>query len=193
MPASKLDVNTEPSQQKTIHNKSDNAPRADPELEALSAFLSDKFQGDFNALLQFAAEMSKAVDELTEENELLVAKLIDINGFKRAFEHVATTDKQMAINMMNLAKDLDFGNARALDSAVKISKSATASRNAHLGHKEDRAMKADVFEWLNANFSKFKSADAAAEAIQGKVANITFRTAGGWIKQWKKQRPASKP
>lgn len=62
------------------------------------------------------------------------------------------------------------------------------SRNA-----ENRAMKQFVFTWLDANMSQFKSMDAAAEAIAGKVAPIKWRTARNWVAEWKKLRSAGTP
>lgn len=65
--------------------------------------------------------------------------------------------------------------------------------NAATRHAEHRAMKADVFAWLDSNMRRFKSMDAAAEAIAGKICPITFRTARSWVGQWKKLRSASTP
>lgn len=74
-----------------------------------------------------------------------------------------------------------------------ISKSAEARKKANLRHKENRAMKKEVFSWLEVNRSKFKSMDATADAIAGKIAPIAFRTARDWVGEWKKLRSASKP
>ncbi|MCT9809780.1 hypothetical protein N0K08_03985 [Acidovorax sp. Be4] len=53
-------------------------------------------------------------------------------------------------------------------------------------HQENRAMKAEVFAWLDANMARFKSMDSAAKAIAVKVAPVEFRTARNWVGQWKK-------
>ena len=68
-----------------------------------------------------------------------------------------------------------------------------AKRGADERHIENRAMKADIFQWLEANMSNFKSMDAAAEGIAGKVAPIKFRTAREWVSQWKKIRSTGTP
>ena len=60
-------------------------------------------------------------------------------------------------------------------------------------HTENHAMKVDVFTWLDANMSSYRSMDAAAGAIAGKVAPIVFRTARDWISEWKKERSAGTP
>jgi hypothetical protein len=69
----------------------------------------------------------------------------------------------------------------ALSSITGRAKNAAASR-----HKENRAMRTEAFEWLAENMGRFSSMDAAAEAIAGIVVPVTFRTARGWVGQWKK-------
>lgn len=59
-------------------------------------------------------------------------------------------------------------------------------------HAENRSMKAEVFKWLDSNMAKFKSMDAAAQAII-KQQPIAFRTARDWVGDWKKLRSASRP
>ncbi|MBC7617873.1 MAG: hypothetical protein H7293_02585 [Candidatus Saccharibacteria bacterium] len=59
-------------------------------------------------------------------------------------------------------------------------------------HKENRAMKAEVFHWLDANMPNFKSMDAAAQAIT-KQQPIVFRTAQAWVGEWKKVRSTGTP
>lgn len=56
---------------------------------------------------------------------------------------------------------------------------------ANARHAETRAMKADVFKWLDVNMPTFKSMDAAAAAIT-KQQPIAFRTAQKWVGDWKK-------
>ena len=60
-------------------------------------------------------------------------------------------------------------------------------------HNENRAMRAEVFEWLDANMARFKSMDAAAEAIAGNVMPVKFRTARDWVGKWKKLRSTGTP
>lgn len=75
---------------------------------------------------------------------------------------------------------------------VKDGKSIAPKKGAAKRHEENRAMKADVFSWLDANMSNFESMDKAAEAIASKVSPIAFRTARAWVGEWKKLRSASK-
>ena len=58
-------------------------------------------------------------------------------------------------------------------------------------HKENRAMKAEVFQWLDTQ-ARFKSIESAALAIT-KHQPIAHVTARDWYKEWKKLRSASTP
>lgn len=73
-----------------------------------------------------------------------------------------------------------------------LSISENARQRAKIRHRENHAMKEEVFIWLDSNMAKFKSMDAAAEAII-KQSPIVFRTARDWVGQWKKVRSASRP
>ncbi|TSD59070.1 hypothetical protein FFI97_001690 [Variovorax sp. KBS0712] len=68
-----------------------------------------------------------------------------------------------------------------------------AVRGAASRHAENRAMKAEVFAWMDEHNAKYRSLDSAAEAIANKVAPIKFRTARDWIGEWKKLRSAGTP
>ena len=83
--------------------------------------------------------------------------------------------------------------AELIKMAMARQKSKSASHSASKSHNEHRAMKAQVFEWLDANMSQFKSMDAAAECVAGKIVPIKWRTARDWIGEWKKLRSASRP
>ena len=60
-------------------------------------------------------------------------------------------------------------------------------------HLENRAMKAEVFVWLDSNMTNFESMDSAAKVIAEKIAPIAFRTARDWVGEWKKIRSAGTP
>ena len=84
------------------------------------------------------------------------------------------------LNHTNIGYFIDL----ILENAQSVRQAALAMKR----HAENRAMKQDVFDWLDANMSRFKSMDAAAEAIAGKVAPVAFRTARDWVADWKKLR-----
>lgn len=69
--------------------------------------------------------------------------------------------------------------------------SALAKRAADARHKENREMKKDAFDWLNANFERFKSMDEAADAVR-EVVPVKFRTAREWVGHWKKAMAENK-
>lgn len=61
-------------------------------------------------------------------------------------------------------------------------------------HRENREMKAEVLNWLDANMHSFKSMDKAADAmIEKKIVPVTWRTLRGWVGEWKKLRSAGAP
>ncbi len=70
-----------------------------------------------------------------------------------------------------------------------------ANSNAAIkGHAENRAMKAEVFEWCALHLREFSSMDAAAEAITGarKLVPIKFRTARAWIGEYQKREQSAR-
>ncbi|MBS7350188.1 MAG: hypothetical protein KIG95_08565 [Comamonas sp.] len=74
---------------------------------------------------------------------------------------------------------------------LKDGKSIAPRKGAEKRHQENRAMKADVFKWLEKNMSSYKSMDKAAEHIAKNVVPVAFRTARAWVGEWKKLRAAS--
>lgn len=74
---------------------------------------------------------------------------------------------------------------------LKDAKAVLAKAGASARHAEHRAMKADVFDWLDAHLP-FRSIESAAAAIakQQPIAHVTARD---WYKEWKKLRSASRP
>jgi hypothetical protein len=81
-------------------------------------------------------------------------------------------------------------NGREAQKKLDVFKQARR-KGADAIHTENRAMKAEVFQWLNAQ-AKFKSIESAAMAItkQQPIAHVTARD---WYKAWKKLRSASTP
>jgi len=75
-----------------------------------------------------------------------------------------------------------------LPMAFEEGKKAIAVRGATARHAENRAIKQDVFDWLDANPPKPRGKDAAAAAIAGGVVPVTFRTARKWIDEWENLR-----
>lgn len=68
-----------------------------------------------------------------------------------------------------------------------------AMRGAEARHIENRAMKMDVFKWLDDNRVKFESKNSAARAIAGVIVPVTIETTRTWISQWEKLQSAGRP
>lgn len=66
-------------------------------------------------------------------------------------------------------------------------------RGADARHIENRAMKMDVFKWLDDNRMKFESKNSAARAIAGVIVPVTIETTRTWISQWEKLESAGRP
>ena len=75
-----------------------------------------------------------------------------------------------------------------LENSVKAKQSAAAIKR----HQEHYQMKADVFDWLGSNMHNYKSMDATAEAIAGKLVPLAFRTVRRWVKEYKDMQSAGK-
>ena len=87
------------------------------------------------------------------------------------------------------------GHESAMENSINAAaaaRTALAKAAAQVRHTENRNMKADVFEWLDARMADFKSMDAAAQAII-KQQPVVFRTARSWVGEWKKLRSTGTP
>lgn len=89
-----------------------------------------------------------------------------------------------------------FGKAVGSGCSVYAKGSAhwIATAGARGRHRENHAMKQDVFNWLDANPPKPRGMDAAATTIfERKLVPIkSWRTARDWVGEWRKLRSAGK-
>ena len=60
-------------------------------------------------------------------------------------------------------------------------------------HKENNAMREQVIQHYVANESSYRSVEAAAEAIAGKLVPAKHRTVAEWIREFRKLRSARRP
>ena len=83
-------------------------------------------------------------------------------------------------------------DGRLDDAIVIIEQREARKKGADATHRENRAMKAEIFTWLDGNNVGYKSIEAAASAItkQQPIAHVTGRD---WYKEWKKLRSAGTP
>ena len=125
------------------------------------------------------------------------------NAFLAGKEPVDVDDRNdsasIAVNEwtkeMNRAIEQNLDHRSIFDFVELIAKDhvkALQVANAHKRHSENHAMKADIFVWLDANMPNFRSMDAAAQAVT-KQQPIAFRTARGWVGEWKKVRSTGTP
>ena len=82
--------------------------------------------------------------------------------------------------------------ASLLPKAFEAGKKSFAKAGANATHAETRAMKQDVFAWLDVNPPKPRGKSAAATAIAAKVAPVVFTTALKWVNEWEKLRSTGK-
>jgi hypothetical protein len=102
----------------------------------------------------------------------------DLNG--QAFD----LELRDHLHHLTIARFIDL----VLNNAVSARQSAAAIKR----HQEHHSMKVEVFAWLNLNFDKFKSMDATAEAIAGKLVPLKFRTVRKWVKEYKDMQSAGR-
>jgi len=103
----------------------------------------------------------------------------------RAVEQQAEELAQLRVQLHHLSQETE---ALAEEKARQRT-SVAAQKAAIKRHSEHHAMKAQVFEWCAVHLAEYPSLDAAAEAItgKGKLVPITFRTARGWIGEYRRQ------
>ena len=80
-----------------------------------------------------------------------------------------------------------------LPKVFKAGEKSLSKRGVNARHNENRAMKQEVFAWLDTNFSTCTSMDDAAEKMAGKLVPCRFRTVRDWVGEWKKLRSTGTP
>lgn len=147
----------------------------------------------YEALLELCAAHSVANSGLMADNNKLMAI------FGAQYERLNESISEYKTGLLDIKNDFQEVKEKvpaAIDLAfatgITEGKAIGPRKGAAVTHKEHRAMKADVFAWLDENMSNFRSMEKAAEAIAGKVVPIGFRTARDWVGDWKKERSAGK-
>lgn len=135
------------------------------------------------------AATSMAEDEQKQHISELESVVATLRNFRAAVDH----SEALGLAVLELSRDMNDMAANCILTGVEVGKKIAPKRNAYKRHAENRAMKAEVFKWLDDNFANFKSMDSAAEAMAGKLIPATFRTVRAWVTEWKKLRSASRP
>ncbi len=73
-----------------------------------------------------------------------------------------------------------------LEEKIKQRISLNATKAANKRHEENRAMREQVIQHYTANESTYRSVEAAAKAIAGKIVPVAQRTVADWIREFKK-------
>lgn len=100
-------------------------------------------------------------------------------------------DKQRAVTEA-IRENLDFRSIGYLIDLIasdveRVAQSARAQKR----HAENHAMKSDVFAWLDVNFGKQRSMEAAADAmVAAQLVPVARRTLRDWVTEWKRLRLA---
>jgi hypothetical protein len=97
------------------------------------------------------------------------------------------------LKMWDAGAEAERTDGQGSDLAEKAARSKFARTAAMARHAENHSLKAEVFAWCDANAADYKSMDAAAWDIAGKIAPVVFRTARDWVGEWKKLRSAGTP
>lgn len=149
-----------------------------------------KMYGDnIDALCEFAADISTEINELIDENNRISQELARIVWLEKCFTsspHVPAHVHRITAKSA-LKSDPDNPSAKVFLAGLTTASRLRAQDNAHKSHAGHRAMRANVFAWLDINREKYPSMTATAEAIANGIAPIKFRTAYSWVVAWKKQ------
>lgn len=96
-----------------------------------------------------------------------------------------------AVGMLSREMEL-FANNQMNAAEYVIHQRNSTRKGADKTHREHRALKAEVFKWLDENMSGYRSMDAAATVVAREVVPVAWRTARDWIGDWRKLRSAGK-
>lgn len=100
---------------------------------------------------------------------------------------------QLAKSVTELRREQSSVLAGLIPKAFEEGKKTFAKAGASAAHAENRAIKQDVFAWLDANPPRPRGKSAAATAIAGKVAPVVFTTALKWVNEWEKLHSTGTP
>ena len=117
-----------------------------------------------------------------------VEVLLMVDGFLTAISRAAPSK---AIDWLSAAY-MDLLACIELASEIIGTPRDSARAAALVRHRENREMKSQVFEWLDANRSNHPSMDKCAEVISRTVVPIAFRTARNWVGDWAKDRQSAR-
>ena len=189
--------------------------------ERLGTTVSDLTEEAFLAEVDRLAEGGKALAwQLAPESGTLSAQIEDVAREQRRWrQREAKKQKRRAmiawkavVERVNtsgdsrLDQDFEQGfnpllraylDDRSIPEFIEIAQRLAISNRGKIAaakaHAENRAMKNDVFTWCDNHMAEYRSMDAAASAVAGKLVPMTWRTVRDWMTAWKKVRSAGTP
>jgi len=129
----------------------------------------------------------------TEQTLKLAKELATPMNEAIAIAQKAIQTRDEAVRDMAIANERQSKLIKFLPKVFQAGKKSLANAGAAGRHTENRAIKQDVFAWLDANPPKPRGKSAAATAIAGKVAPVVFTTALKWVNEWEKLRSTGTP
>jgi hypothetical protein len=118
----------------------------------------------------------------TERNQILAYRLAG-EDCSRAMEAVCWAEHLKAL----VVRSDEIGEEKARERISVTARAAAIAR-----HAKNRAMKQQAIRYYSENQHKFKSMDAAAEAIAGKIVPLAFRTVRDWIGEYRRALRAAR-
>jgi len=104
---------------------------------------------------------------------------------------VAVYEAGEAAALLDGLQMFEYGQECADEGAFEKARADMGRKGANARHRENRAMKAEAFEWLDTNQPAIL--DAAASHISERLFPISWRTAREWAGEWRKLRAGGKP
>lgn len=168
------------------------------DLEALKKEVEEEI-ADIQAATLSSGELVTALAttrvflRYTEQTLKLAKELATPMNEAIAIAQKAIQTRDEAVRDMAIANERQSKLIQFLPKVFQAGKKSLANAGAAGRHTENRAMKQEVFAWLDTNFSTCTSMDDAAEKMAGKLVPCRFRTVRDWVGQWKKLRSAGTP
>lgn len=136
-----------------------------------------------------------------------VLDCIALHFFARASAAASCNDFATAMNCLGEAGEacalsdgltqfdsgFDLAKSSMVEEATSVARNAMARTAAAARHRENHAMKTEVFSWMSANWEAGHSLDDFASRIAGSVVPLKWRTVREYLTEWNKMRSTGTP
>lgn len=148
---------------------------------------NEKFKKSFIKKSSPAKETMRSLYSVVDSaGHLLSAQSLFRRGLIAQQMHLSANELQNEIKAFQ--EKFSVQQSEMITDALAADRSARGKKAATARHAENHAMKADAMAYYEQNRHKFKSKDAAAEAIAGRIVPMTFRVVRGWITEYHKKQ-----